>query len=63
MKVLCINNDYNSYLNIGKWYEIIGEGNFGYKIINDHGDKRWYRKSRFKTQAEVREEKLNELGL
>ena len=63
MKVLCI--DYSIYrcLIPGKWYEVIKEDERDYLIIDDRGYENWYRKSWFKTQQEVREEKLGELGL
>ena len=61
-KVLCIVDGYRS-LTPGKWYDVVEEEEYGYWIMNDRGNELWYDKSRFKTQQEVREEKLGELGL
>ena len=64
MKILCINNFKRDYsLTIGKWYDVEEEEEDGYWIMNNRGNELWYRKSCFKTQHEVREEKLGELGL
>ncbi len=70
MKVLCINNDDVSSITVGKWYRIADPKVFteqfknGIYIICD--DKhRWITISQdfFKTIQQIREEKLNELGI
>ena len=63
MKILCMYDKTIFYLTISKWYEVIGEDDWSYLIINDRGIKWWCDKQWFKTQVEVREEKLGELGL
>lgn len=64
-KVLCKENSHG--LTKGKWYPVSGsyfaKDGLHYKIIDDYGDKCWYNKSLFKTQPEVREEKLIELDI
>ena len=63
-KVLCIDNfKLGNYLTTGKWYDVIEENKTDYRIIDDRGNEFCYPKWCFKTQAEVREEKLNELGI
>ena len=73
MKVLCIINGLpdltkgKAYITKGKWYRVIEEFQLAkelyYLIINDDGEELLYNKSWFKTQQEVREDKLNELGI
>jgi hypothetical protein len=66
MKVLCIDNSEKEFtLTIGKYYDIIPgstQSNI-YLIENDMGHKHHVLKDRFKTLEEVRDEKLNELGI
>lgn len=76
MKVLCINNTgVEDYLTIGKWYyyedtktdpssslfKSITE--FGYRVKHDLNYYNLLPKEHFKTQQEVREEKLRQLGI
>ena len=63
MKVFCVNNHASS-LTIGKWYDV-GDRNFStlYDIINDNGIQWAYPKFQFKTVDELREEKLDKLGI
>ena len=66
MKVLCV-HDYNApdVVTIGKWYEVVRKGIIGYNylIIDNLGGTVWVDLNNFKTMGQVREEKLNELGL
>jgi hypothetical protein len=34
-----------------------------YSIVNESGQQFWYSSNRFKTVSEMREDKLNELGI
>ena len=71
MKVLCVNNEYVGLsITVGKWYELANQKIFTeqfkdntYIIYDDRF--RWVKLSQkyFKTQKEIREEKLNELGI
>ena len=63
MKVLCKDSLSCYYLTKGKWYNVVEEDKTHYKVIDDEGDLSWWRKDYFKTQAEVREDKLRELGI
>ena len=62
MKVKCIENDgWNNFLTIGKFYEVIDEDIYCYKVINDRGiedrlPKRW-----FKLLSEIRNETIDKL--
>jgi hypothetical protein len=66
MKAICINNQ-NVDITIGKYYDIILH--VGYlknefcDLIDDGGRSVQLGKYRFKTIEEIREEKLNELGI
>ena len=53
------------HLTIGKWYDILVDEEEGdhFKICNDVNEFSWYSKSLFKTDAVVREEALNKLGI
>ena len=66
MNVVCIIREKGGFiygLTIGKWYEVIENTN-GYYLIYDNNNVSWsYSKTWFKTKAEIRDEKLNELGL
>jgi len=71
MKVFCVNNEYVGLsITVGKWYELANQKIFTeqfkdntYIIYDDRF--RWVKLSQkyFKTQKEIREEKLNELGI
>jgi hypothetical protein len=71
MKVLCVNNEYVGLsITVGKWYELANQKIFleqfkdnTYIIYDDRF--RWVKLSQkyFKTQEEIREEKINELGI
>jgi hypothetical protein len=71
MKVLCVNNEYVGLsITVGKWYQLAGSEIFleqfkdnTYIIYDDNF--RWVKLSQkyFKKQEEIREEKLNELGI
>jgi len=71
MKVLCVNNEYVGLsITVGKWYELANQKIFleqfkdnTYIIYDDRFH--WVKLSQkyFKTQEEIREEKINELGI
>jgi len=71
MKVLCVNNEYVGLsITVGKWYELANKEIFTEQFKDNtyiiYDDKfRWIKLSQkyFKTQEEIREEKLNELGI
>jgi hypothetical protein len=72
MKVLCVTNDFNGkwssfsshdMIKIGNWYDVANEGDDYYTIIWDSGYEANLSKEYFKTVEQLREEKLNELGL
>ena len=63
MKVICIMNKKRYWgLTVEKWYHVINEDVFYYEIVDDLGYKNWYPKRLFKTQREVRREKLELLS-
>lgn len=62
MKVLCI-ADKIVGLTKGKWYKVKREEKYGYWIIDDDGYEYCLLKKCFKTQSQIREEKLGELGI
>ena len=71
MKVVCINNEQINWyppcdnLIVGKIYEIYEDSDGLYNIKNDpsFSNKQGFLKERFKLLLDVREEKLNELGI
>lgn len=63
MKVLCIEKGFWGCITIGKWYRVIYQSDNNYNIIDDDGDEFFYSKRCFKTQQEVREEKLKQIGI
>lgn len=68
MKVVCVNNrnsytQINSNLTINKVYDVVGEDDDEYRIINNDLYPIWYSKSRFVLLSEVREEKFKQLGI
>lgn len=71
MKVLCVNNEYVGLsITVGKWYELANQEIFTEQFKNNtyiiYDDRfRWVKLSQkyFKTQEEIREEKINELGI
>jgi hypothetical protein len=62
---------YSEHLIIDKVYEVLetdvmdfnNPGEIYYKIQNEYDRMFWYSSNRFKTLSEMREEKLNELGI
>ena len=67
MKVLCINGEY-TFTTTGEVYEVIKIGTDGYfnelyYILTNNGDPHWFKTSQFKKISEIRDEKLNKLGL
>ena len=65
MKVLCIDNKNVSLsLTIGEWYKVISEDEHTYLIDNDHNayTKR-IDKSKFLSKEELRQLKLEKLGI
>lgn len=72
MKVVCVTTDYSGtwssfssklMLIIGKWYDVVNEGSDFYTIIWNNGYQANLSKSYFKTIEEIRQDKLNELGV
>jgi hypothetical protein len=63
--------DYSEHLIIDKVYEVLDSDvldfnnpkEIYYKIQNEYGRMFWYSCNRFKTLSEMREDKLNDLGL
>lgn len=53
MKVKCITKVY-CYLTIGKIYDVIGESENFYKIINNNNDEYWVTKKWFKPISEMK---------
>ena len=55
----------------GKIYEVLGTdvmdfnnpSEVYYSIVNESGQQFWYSSNRFKSVADIREDKLNELGI
>jgi len=66
MKLICIAEG-NYKITKGKTYQVNVHSTHQYLIIDDEGHiqffYRWMSKNFFKTQQEIREEKLNELGI
>jgi len=67
MKVLCIRREsaygFTYYLTVGKWYDVLVCSEHHYTVRNDKNELSWYRANLFKTEAELRDEKLNKLGI
>jgi hypothetical protein len=68
MKILCVDSlNVSLSLTSGVWYDVIEideSKHFGhYRIIDDRKNKTSWSKNRFKTIEEIREDKLNELGI
>lgn len=78
MRVLCIDNSLVSSISsdivitIGRYYDIVGyERNGGdftrlskyYVLVDDNGYVNIFLKSNFKTMEDIRNDRLNELGL
>ena len=74
MKVLCIDNkDVSLSITVGNWYEVLHPIGFGdvdkisdetsYWIINENRQRRRISKSKFLTIEQIREKKLNILGI
>ena len=61
MKVVCVAHRVVS-LEYGKWYDVLNQDSTHYLIDDDYEDV-YYPKHFFKTEAEVMDEKLNELGI
>lgn len=68
--VTCISNMVDDkfgykYITIGKKYKIedVDNDTKEYQLINDIGDHSFFLIKNFKTTQELREEKLNELGI
>jgi len=73
MKVYCIDNkDVSLSITVGEWYEVTPtpiwysdsvSDSHSYLIINEFGQKRRISKSKFITIEQIREKKLNILGI
>jgi hypothetical protein len=65
MKVLCIDNKNVSLsVTVGKWYDVLGFGDTtSFWIVNDNRQRRRISKSKFLTIEQIRENKLNILGI
>jgi len=68
MKVLCIDNkDVSLSITVGNWYEVTFidkiSDETSYWIINENHDYRRISKSKFLTVEQIREKKLNILGI
>jgi hypothetical protein len=66
MKIICVDEDgIENELTYGKWYNATTTGGElkRYVIINDEDIRVSYQCWRFKDISEVREEKLNKLGI
>jgi len=65
MKVLCVSNTYVGLsITIGKWYEVRKDTSGECFIVKDDKE-RWavLNQTYFKTIEDIRDEKLNELGI
>lgn len=63
MKIVCIENLDSLRITLGNVYNVIEEDSIGYKIINDDGNCQYYTKERFRGLNEIRDRKLNDLGI
>jgi hypothetical protein len=72
MKVMCVTTDYigewSSFssklmLTVDKWYDVTNVGTDYYTIIWENGYQANLSKSYFKTVEQLREERLNNLGI
>jgi hypothetical protein len=72
MKVVCVTTEHSGtwssfssklMLTIGKWYDVVDGGDDFYTIIWNNGYQANLSKSYFKTIEEIRQDKLNELGV
>ena len=70
MKVVCVNNGFivtgteSVKLTVGVAYEVLSLDHDGsYGIVNDLGDIHYYNPKRFLSIEDMREDKLNKLGI
>lgn len=65
MKVLCIDNKNVSLsgFQVGEWYKVISEDEHTYLIDNDHAYTKRLAKNKFLSQEELRQLKLEKLGI
>lgn len=73
MRVLCIDVSLvssigmNISITIGRYYDVLGGSDIGssnyYVLVDDNGFVGIFLKSNFKTMDQVRDERLNELGV
>ena len=64
MKVICIDNKNVSLsLTIGEWYKVISEDEHTYLIDNDHAYTKRIAISKFLSKEELRQLKLEKLGI
>ena len=65
MEVLCING--SKFLIKGEWYKVINRFNLSEYQLENHTDipwnTSWYHKVNFATIQELREYKLNQIGI
>jgi hypothetical protein len=72
VKVICLTKDYagswssfsaHDMLTIGKWYDVLEEGTDYYRIKWNKGYEANLSKSYFKTVEQLRQDKINDLGI
>ena len=70
MRLRCIRTTYGvdnvtfyNDLTVGKYYDIIEVDDIGYKVLNDIGYKGWVMKNYFESIENMRDNKLNEIGI
>ncbi len=54
---------FNYRITIGRWYEVIGIINDKYCVINDYGADQYYDKNFFRTEKDIRKEKLEKINV
>jgi hypothetical protein len=50
-------------LTVGKYYDILAKDSLGYQIVNDNDYLGWCVKDYFESIDEMRDNKLNEIGI
>jgi hypothetical protein len=67
MLLKCINNNHGVFLTVGETYQMIDKGHIAgipvYYVRLDSGFRDWITQTHFISVEELREEKLNQLGI
>jgi hypothetical protein len=64
MKAICIDNEnVSQWVTVGKWYDIIEDATSFYVLVKNESGWKLIDRKHFRTESELREEKLKKLGI